>query len=319
MILNVLCSLFTRSDALLPKLQYIKIDALDAIEIATDDYDAIILLQGAQLIHFSTKYDTSNWVWVSDKAEYKLGESVRGGIPICWPVFGQFDANPQAVKDSFIDCPFDISQHGYARTQMFELDSFETEITEATNATSFPSAYLVLELKQRDDEACHLGLKVKFAFSQQGFAISLITQNNAEHSVTFSQALHTYLPTDDITQTTVSGFDGIHYSDTLTEGWQTKTQKGDIRFNSEVDRIYHGAPDITLNTPAQTYHLHAKGSQSTVVWNPWVEKAKQVSQFANDDYQRMLCVETANAHLDVVELGAGESHELTLELSRIPL
>ncbi len=318
----------------LPKvqLQHNKMGDLDTFTIHGNGFRAVVLKQGAQLIHFMTAdednpFDLSaNWLWVSDNAEYHHGESVRGGVPICWPVFGQFAANPKAVQDSFVDMD-DMPQHGFGRLQPFELDSFSVEDTDK-NAAQTATLILTLDDHKIDDtfaSAPNLALKVVFNFSQQGFAIELITQNHSDNTVTFSQALHTYLPTDDISQTSISGFDGLTYSDTLTgdtvdtvdqetNGWQTKTQQGNITFDEEVDRIYHAAPTITLNSPAQTYHLYADGSNSTVVWNPWIDKSKQISQFSQTDYQRMLCIETANAHLDVVKLGAGAAWRMGMRL-----
>lgn len=309
------------------QLQCNKIGNLDTFTIDGDGFRAVVLKQGAQLIHFLTDSDADsdkeeNWLWVSELAEYNQGESVRGGVPICWPVFGQFNANPQPVKDSFATIK-DMPQHGYARTQPFELESFSVNNTDKKDAQT-ATLVLALDSHQIDDTLAsipNLALKAIFTFSSNGFEIELITQNNSDSTVTFSQALHTYLPTSDITKTHIQGFDKVTYSDALTVdndtgGWQTKTQHGDITFDGEVDRVYHDTPDITLNTPSRCYSLVATNSHSTVVWNPWIEKSKQISQFADDDYQRMLCIETANAHLDAVTLAAGEVYSISLALQR---
>ena len=43
----------------------------------------------------------------------------------------------------------------------------------------------------------------------------------------------------------------------------------------------------------------------SVVWNPWVEKAKGMSDFGDEEYKTMICVE-AGSVVDPVPLGAGE-------------
>ena len=300
---------------MLPTLERSKIDELDAITIISPDYRATVLLQGAQLIHFSTPNDPDNWLWVSEKAEYKMGDSVRGGVPICWPVFGQFDANPQAVKDSFADCRFDLKQHGFARNQIFNVDLFNP-LQVSRRLDHYSS--LTLSLPELKGFHPKLGLQVKFLFGSESFSVALTTTNHSKETVHFSQALHTYLPTGDIEKTTIRGFDQVTYSDAL-DNWTTKTQQGDVTFSEGVDRIYHAAPTIIVDEPRISLpHLASKGSNSTVVWNPWHTKAHEISQFAADDYKKMLCIETANAHLDSVTLKPGESHELSVEIMHLP-
>lgn len=300
---------------MLPTLKRSKFDELDAVTISCDDYRATVLLQGAQLIHFSTNNDPDNWLWVSEKAEYKTGDSVRGGVPICWPVFGQFEANPQPVKDSFADCRFDLKQHGFARNKVFNVDLFNPLHVDR-RLDHFSS--LTLSLPDLEGFEPKLGLQVKFLFSASSFSIALITTNHSEETVHFSQALHTYLPTADIEKTTISGLDKVTYTDTLDD-WKTKTQQGKVTFSEGVDRIYHAAPNLCVEEPSLSLpYLKSKGSNSTVVWNPWHTKAHEISQFAADDYKKMLCVETANAHLDTVTLTPGESHQLSVEISYLP-
>ena len=57
--------------------------------------------------------------------------------------------------------------------------------------------------------------------------------------------------------------------------------------------------------------IEKTGSDSTVVWNPWIDKTKGMSDMAPDDWKDMLCVETANAADNAVFLPPGASHELT--------
>jgi len=56
------------------------------------------------------------------------------------------------------------------------------------------------------------------------------------------------------------------------------------------------------------------GSLSTVVWNPWSAKAKRLSDFPDDGYRAMLCIETANAAGNAVTVGPGETHTLAVHI-----
>jgi glucose-6-phosphate 1-epimerase len=53
------------------------------------------------------------------------------------------------------------------------------------------------------------------------------------------------------------------------------------------------------------------GSASTVVWNPWVDKAKAMADFGDDEWPHMLCIETANAGENVLTLAPGAKHVMT--------
>jgi len=54
-----------------------------------------------------------------------------------------------------------------------------------------------------------------------------------------------------------------------------------------------------------------------VVWNPWDKKAKAMSDFGDDEYKYMLCVEAAAIEKPIT-LKPGEEWKGRLELSTVP-
>jgi glucose-6-phosphate 1-epimerase len=50
-----------------------------------------------------------------------------------------------------------------------------------------------------------------------------------------------------------------------------------------------------------------------------VDKAKRLSQFAEDAWQGMLCIESANVMDDAISLAPGEQHSLSMTLWSEPL
>lgn len=279
-----------------------RINELDAIVIEHQDFTARILLQGAQLTEFTTTQHPENWLFVSPANTYETGKAIRGGIPICWPVFGAFDKNPEPVKSSF---PKTLEQHGYARHAIWTLESVKPEKDHISIALSLDAA----QLKQSPK----LAVQVLFTLSEKGFDIALSTTNNDTAPITFSQALHTYFATSDIHQTSITGFSDCDYVDALTPHWETKNQHGDITFTEETDRIYKTGSNCAIHTPNKDFELRTSNSNSTVVWNPWIEKSKHLSQFNDDDYLNMLCVETANALDDSITLLPKQTHTLKLQ------
>ncbi|PWU21026.1 MAG: D-hexose-6-phosphate mutarotase, partial [Candidatus Rokuibacteriota bacterium] len=56
--------------------------------------------------------------------------------------------------------------------------------------------------------------------------------------------------------------------------------------------------------------IEKSGSATTVVWNPWTEKARVMADLGDDGWPSMLCVETANAADNAVHLAGGERHTM---------
>jgi glucose-6-phosphate 1-epimerase len=52
------------------------------------------------------------------------------------------------------------------------------------------------------------------------------------------------------------------------------------------------------------------GSVTTVVWNPWSEKASTMTDLGHDEWQSMLCLETANAADNALYLAGGQRHAM---------
>lgn len=286
----------------------IQLDELDALHIESEKFTAKIVLQGGHLIEFYTVDKSVNWLWIGDKVTYKKGVAIRGGVPICFPMFGNYAENPAEVQATFNK---GMAKHGLARTSIWELleQNLTNDKATVTLGWQVPEAFI------EQYPAIKLEAKLIFELSVYGFSITLESQNLGEQEICLTQAFHTYLPTDDIRQTRIEGFNQAQYVDMLSGNTQTVEQVGDIMFDQEVDRIYDASPTITLKTPSYQATLTAKNSLSTVIWNPWVEKSKTLDQFAPNDFEKMLCIETANAGKDFVRLNAGKIKSLVIILS----
>lgn len=284
--------------------------SLACLEIRHPAFRADILLQGAQLLQFAPTGQDS-WVWLSDSADYVEGVSVRGGIPVCWPWFGNADRNPASVQ-AHLQMDNNPPAHGFARTQVWQIsDLYEAADRVEVEMTLQPGTQFA-NLWNGSAE-----VKARWVMTARSLSMSLTTLNTGTTPLTFSQALHTYFPTTSIQQTRLQGLHGSEYLETL-EGWVRKTQTGDVSFTAETDRIYFPAANQSLQlvTPQQTLQLGCDQSASCIVWNPWIAKARRLGQFQPDAWQSMFCVETANAADDVVTLAAGSQHRMTLTLSR---
>lgn len=293
-------------------IQRIQMDQLACWRIRRGDDEVLVAEQGAQVLSYR-KGDVPV-IWLSEEAAFEQSQSVRGGIPVCWPWFGDLTRNPDDVL-AMHDDPSEAPFHGLVRSLDWQLERQRCEGDTGILEFSCPQALgtlpgwpqrVELSLQVRLDDRLHL---------------ALTSRNLGEKPVAISQALHSYFAVGDIRQISVQGLKGRRYIETL-ENWQQRQQQGDPQITGETDRIYLDLPpDLHLTDPVwkRRIRLETSGSRSAILWNPWIAKAQRLSQFADDAWQRMLCIETANVMDDRILLEAGASHTLGLSIGSEPL
>lgn len=306
------------------RLQGITIECqkdLVAIGVTNSAASAEIFLQGAQLSRYKRK-GQAPILFLSEQCEYKQGHSLRGGIPICWPWFGELKKNSETITSQYKHSNIEsMPSHGFVRTLNWELDSIEAptadltviELSLSLNADSNEG----IDKEDRSYQASWpfaAQLRYRIEVGAQ-LTAALTVSNNDSRTFSYSAALHSYYSVNHINNVIISGFSKTEYVDAL-DGWKEKQQIDDIAFNKEVDRIYKCAPkEIILSDRNRLLSIKSEGSASTIIWNPWVEKSQRLSQFAHDAYQKMICIETANALDDTVSLKPHEQHTLQLTIA----
>lgn len=250
--------------------------------ITTPHSTAAITPYGAHLLSCTFASDTHDLLFLSQKAIFKEGTPIRGGIPICWPWFG-----PDPQKRG-------RSDHGLARTRMWNV----------VFATVTPERECLITFELTDTPET-------YALWPHRFRLTLKLTVGKTLTMELTQALHTYFSVGDISHTGITGLEGRRYAD-KTDGGAEKTQAGPIRIDAETDRVYLEGNTIILHD--ETFHrnirIRSEGSQSTVVWNPWIKICEQKADLAEEDYKKMICIETANAGNETITLLSGESHTL---------
>ncbi|XP_047249535.1 putative glucose-6-phosphate 1-epimerase isoform X2 [Capsicum annuum] len=115
----------------------------------------------------------------------------------------------------------------------------------------------------------------------------------------------------------VEGLETLDY----LENKERFTEQGDaITFESEVDKIYLSTPTkiaILDHEKKRTFVIRKDGLPDAVVWNPWDKKAKSMTDFGDEEYKHMLCVEAAAVEKSVT-LKPGEEWRGRQELSAVP-
>jgi len=94
-----------------------------------------------------------------------------------------------------------------------------------------------------------------------------------------------------------------------------------LRLTGETDRVYpatRAACVVDDTAGGRRLVVDKAGSGTTVVWNPWAAKARAMADLGDEEWLRMLCIETANAADDRVRLAPGARHEMRATIRVLP-
>ena len=263
---------------------------------------ALVALQGAQVLSWLPARGAAEVLWLSPVAKLGTGKAVRGGIPVCWPWFGPH-SNPASG----------LGAHGFVRAADWHV--IESAITDRQTRLS-----LGYTLTEKDLAALGGQARVVLTVTLSDcLEIAITTENIGATPITISEALHSYFSIGDIASVDVTGLDGRGYTDQLSGA--VFEQQSSIVIPSETDRIYWDTPDTTVirdTLSRRDISISKTGSASTVVWNPWRDKAARLGDMPDDSFRNMLCIETANVgpH-NVVTIAAGQSHTLSARIAVI--
>ncbi|GAB1234617.1 D-hexose-6-phosphate mutarotase [Ferrigenium sp. UT5] len=269
-------------------------DGVIIAEVANQHALSNIALQGAHIATFQPRGEEPV-IWLSPNAKFAPGKSIRGGVPICWPWFGPHKTDSK------------LPGHGFARTVPWELQE--------TRALEDGATFLRFGLLQNDRTraqwpyACSAQLEVTV---DKSLRVELVTTNTGQEAFELGEALHTYFQISDVANMTLRGLEGCEYMDKVGNA-RRYNQPGSIVINSEVDRVYVNTDSDCLIEDTglkRTIRIHKEGSRSTVVWNPWTEKAEKMGDFGPKLHRDMVCVESGNALENVVTVAPGETHRL---------
>ena len=280
---------------------------LPAVRVTAPAAEGLVYLHGAHVVSFKPR-GGQEVLWISGKSMWEADKPIRGGVPICFPWFG-----PR--KDAPASPPAPPSPvHGFARLRTWELESVRQEGDAVT-----------VTLKLTSDDATRAVWPHEFVLRHRvtfgaSLAMTLELTNTDTHPLTAEEALHTYFGVGDVKQVTLTGLAGARYVD-KTDALKEKPQEGPVTIAAETDRVYLDTTSaVTIDDPANRRRtLIAKDhSRNTVVWNPWIAKAKAMADFGDDEWPEMICVETCNVGASAVALNPGQTHAMTVRISVLP-
>jgi D-hexose-6-phosphate mutarotase len=279
---------------------HLHLGGLVALDIATPLARARIFVHGAHVAEW-TPAGQEPVLFMSEQSHFAAGKAIRGGVPICFPWFGGRAAHPQSPA------------HGFVRTVEWTVESLAQE----------PGGTVVAIFAIADSEATRAywphafraRLRVRIG---QTLELSLAVENTGPEPFTYEDALHTYFCVADVRSAEVTGLEGAEFIDKV-EAFARKRQPAEpLRFTGETDRVFpNTTTTCVLHDPGlrREVVVEKTGSATTVVWNPWIAKAKAMADFGDDEWPGMACIETANAGENALTLAPGATHTTTARIS----
>ena len=272
---------------------------LERLVLSASDGEVVVYLQGAHVAHFQPRGEKPV-LWMSAESRFEAGKPIRGGVPICFPWFGPKAGAP--------DAPL----HGFARILPWSIAAVTRESDGSLRAT----------LDLTSDAAARGGFPHELALSLtvrvgRSLRLELAVRNTDAAPRAFEAALHSYFAVSDVRQVHLLGLEGTAFVDKTAAMARKPGDNSPITLAAETDRVYLGATGtVTIEDPGWRRRIVVgkSGSSTTVVWNPWIAKAKAMPDFGDEEWSGMVCVETANAMDDAVTLAPGTTHVMTATL-----
>jgi glucose-6-phosphate 1-epimerase len=270
---------------------------LPKIVVTAKSSAAEIYLHGAHVTHFQRNGE-SPLLFVSTKSHFAAGEPIRGGVPICFPWFGNRDGGPS---------------HGFARSTEWQLVK--------TAAAPDGSAALTLALPKIPGRDAWNNLRTEFIVTvADTLTMELTTANDAcGGTMEIENCLHTYFWVGDITQVSISGLEILPFDDFASGagGARKAAENAALQITRETNRVYPNHADVVEirdEKLRRKIRVEKSGSNSTVVWNPWTTQ-KLPDDFDPAEHKHIVCVESGNVKQNKISLAPGKTAALKVVLS----
>ena len=269
-----------------PFIESIEFRGLEALRLnGPRGASAVVSSLGGQVLSWITP-DGREHLFLSERAVFDGSVPIRGGIPVCFPQFGNVGELPK---------------HGFVRTREwsvttrrcgddFALATLELGDDETTRAL-WPHAFraeitVILEVDRIDVEFC--------------------VENTGPEPLAFTGALHSYLRVVQVEDAALEGLHGHDYLDAANGNRIVRETGTEIMVDSAVDRVYFDVrrPQL-LRAGNLSLGIRSQGFPDVVVWNPWVDACGNLTDMPANGWRHMLCVEAAAAR-NPVTVAAGE-------------
>lgn len=199
------------------------------------------------------------------------GTCLRGGQPVIFPQF----ADQGSLK-----------KHGFARDMTWEVLAEERALQR--HRVILARKFVVGEVEGWPHEAS-LTLDVE---SVPGFlSQALEVSNTGQSEFAWTGGLHPYFAVGNLQSAKLSGLVGVPYTDRYQPGKAFAGQELMGWTEAPCEKLFKGAPALTLDTGSRLIKLETSGFDQWMVWNPGIEGAKSIADLPDEDWNRFVCIE----------------------------
>ena len=268
------------------------------LRLHADEGDCSVYPYGAHVASFRPA-GREEMLWMSPYSGFEAGTPIRGGIPLCFPWFGEHRERS------------DLPRHGFVRTKVWDLAS----------TAILPDGRIAAAFSCSDDEASRASWPFKFNLTLtvivgERLEVELATTNTGASAFQYEEAFHTYFRVGNPAACEVRGLDGLEYIDRAS-GAARALQSGAAKFVGETVNAYMGvraASELADFSTGQLIRVEQEGMDATVIWNPGAAVGGANSEI-HEAWNQFVCVESANCLDYPVTLSPGESHRAIVRLS----
>ena len=274
---------------------------LPLVKVKTPWSTAEIYLHGAHVTHFQ-KNGEPPLLFLSAKSYFAAGKAIRGGVPICFPWFGNRASD---------------TAHGFARFHEWQLVKSSAAPDGAVTVT------LALPAIPGREAWKNLRTELIVTVAETLTMELLATNDSGDAALELENCLHTYLYVGDIAAVFLTGLRNATFNDFAAGNTGTRKVELEevLRIGQETNRVYPFNPDTVevhdenLKRVIRVEKFHSK---STVIWNPWTTQ-KLPDDFDPAEHKNMICVESGNVKQNKLALAPGKTAALKVVLSSAPL
>jgi len=232
-------------------------------------------------------------MFLSKDAIFDGATPIRGGVPIIFPQFG----------------PGKIKQHGFARRCEWTVQSAQSSKDKAVAVFTLEPNDYTMEMWPHK-----FLLTFTVTIEKNTLLLDFNVKNTSEEKYDFTSAFHTYFELSDVSTLKIKGLQGKKYLDSLFDGKEFTEEREAVTIAENVDRIYQNVEwPVSYNKDGKQVQI-SSNVPDCVVWNPWIEKAKAMKDFRDEQYTNMVCIEPG-ACLTPIPLEPGNDFSMTKTVS----